>query len=502
MKLNSSIPTNSVKLIDLYNKIIAGSLITGPDYQRKLVWKKQHKYAFIDTILLNFPFPEIYIASAELDLSELKAREVVVDGQQRLTTIVEYIQGANDFQNQKTVTSFDDLVEQEKRDFLNYLIPVKDLKDIGNENIIEVFKRINSTNYSLNTNEILNAEFGGGEFAIFSKIIADRNYEPKLNETSIELDSSERDFVNHFFENNKVFTNNDIKRMFDSQYIMLLSSTVLEGQYFGRSTKINDYLEKYNEDFYIHKQIFQKILMALKIIDSLGLSEKSYWFNKANLFTLIIELIKIGDVDLDLNLLELELNELENKADLYFVGDEENIALMSNDEMKYFEVARQGSHELSSREHRSKVIRNILDSCKLEELPDINKTKQLLDSVGINYTTLTPTSTGLKKSIMDATQKVRYFLNSEGIHDYSKQEFGPNHKRIFDALFIESDFNEKNTNVSLYRSNGRGDYRIWFSGLQDFAKESDELVLINDDGLKILNITQNDYGNYISSILE
>jgi uncharacterized protein with ParB-like and HNH nuclease domain len=125
MKLNSSIPSNSVKLIDLYNKIVSGSLITGPEFQRKnLVWKKQHKFSFIETILLNFPFPEVYIASAELDLAELKAREIVVDGQQRLTTIVDYIQGRNDFINQKSIKSFDELGEQEKRDFLNYLITV------------------------------------------------------------------------------------------------------------------------------------------------------------------------------------------------------------------------------------------------------------------------------------------------------------------------------------------------------------------------------------------
>lgn len=93
MKLKSSIPSNSVKLIELYNKITSGALITGPDYQRKLVWKKQHKYSFIETILLNFPFPEIYIASDEMDIEKLQAREVVVDGQQRLTTIVDYIKG-------------------------------------------------------------------------------------------------------------------------------------------------------------------------------------------------------------------------------------------------------------------------------------------------------------------------------------------------------------------------------------------------------------------------
>lgn len=501
MKLNSSIPANSVKLIDLYNKIVSGSLITGPEFQRKnLVWKRQHKYLFIETILLNFPFPEVYIASSDIDLNELRAIEVVVDGQQRLTTIVDYIQGKNDFSNQKIIKSFDDLNESEKKDFLNYLITVKDLKHLTRDNIIEVFKRINSTNYSLNSNEILNAEYGFGEFAIFCKLLADRSYEHKSNETSIVIESAKREFINTFFEKNNVFSNNDVKRMFDSQYIMLISATLLEGQYFGRSLKINEYLEKYNDEFQIHQDILNKLINALTLIDNLGFSEKSYWFNKANLFSLIIEIIKFGPENIDINALEIKLNDLETKADLYFVGEEENLNLMSPDEMKYFEVSRHGSHELDARKHRGKVINEILHLCKISINEEGNSSKRMLNEKNFNFAVLVPTSTGLKKSIMDATQKVRSFLADEVIHDYDVQEFGPENKVLIKAYFINSDFSESETTVSLYRAKGRGDFRIWFSGLSEYAKESDELVLINKSGLKILNVSQHDYSEYISSL--
>lgn len=506
MKLNSSIPANSVKLIDLYNKIISGSLITGPEFQRKnLVWKKQHKFSFIETILLNFPFPEVYIASSDIDLNELKAIEVVVDGQQRLTTIVDYIQGRNDFLNQKSIKSFDDLDETAKRDFLNYLITVKDLKNLTRENIIEVFKRINSTNYSLNSNEVLNAEYGGGEFAIFCKLLADKNYEYKQSETSIELEQSQREFINSFFEKNNVFSNNDVKRMFDSQYIMLIFATILEGQYFGRSSKINEYLARYNDEFQIYQDILKSLLRALETIDSLGFSEKSYWFNKANLFTLIIEIIKFGYENIDINFLEIKLSDLETKADLYFVGEEENLELMTSEEMKYFEVARQGSHELNAREHRGKVVREILELCRKQKTSNDNnynekKSKQLLNEKQINYSVIIPTATGLNKGIMDATQKIRKFLKDENIHDYEKQAFGPEHKVLIEGNFINENLEKIKTTVSLYRAKGRGDYRIWFSGLQEFAKESNQLVLINNEGLKVLNISKYDYSKYINSV--
>lgn len=499
MKLPSSIPSNSVKLIDLYNKVVSENLITGPDYQRKLVWKKQHKYAFIETILLNFPFPEIYVASAELDLDTLKAREVVVDGQQRLSTIVDYINGTNDFKNQNRIKSFDELSEQEKRDFLNYLVPVKDLKDIGNDNIIEVFKRINSTNYSLNTNEILNAQYGGGEFATFCKMLADKNYQPTLIETSILLSADKRDFINTFFEKNKVFSDNDIKRMFDSQYIMLICATILEGQYFGRSSKINEYLEKYNDEFQIHEDILSKIYNSISLIDKLDFPEKSYWFNKANLFTLIIEIIKFKN-HVNLGAFENNLNELENKVDIYFAGDESYLSLISPDETKYFEVARQGSHELSSRQHRGNVIRKMLEnSMEREETTNSEMILKKLKAKNIKYAVILPTATGLSKSIMDATKGVREFLRKEGVHDYQTQDFGPDNKIKIQSFFIEDNLSETPTEVSLYRSNGRGDYRIWFSELKSFAEASDELILINNDGLKILN-TKYDYLKYIEEL--
>jgi hypothetical protein len=502
MKLKSPIPSNSVKLIDLYNKIISNSLITGPDYQRKLVWKKQHKFAFIETILLNFPFPEIYIASAEVDVSELKTKEVVVDGKQRLTTIVEYIQNKNDFVDQTAVKPFDNLTTDEKREFLNYLITVKDLKDIGADKIIEVFKRINSTNYSLNSNEILNAEFGGGEFAIFCKLLSNKSYKPSEKETGIEIKDTQRNLISDFFEKNKVFSQNDSKRMFDSQYIMLLTSTILEGDYFGRSVKINDYLEKYNQDFTSYNVILGKLINSINIISEMDFSRQSYWFNKANLFTLIIELSKIDKSSINIEVLQLKLSELETKVDIYFNATEEtDIEAISPDEKKYFEVSRQGSHEKASREHRGKVISEII---KQAQQPFTNpegketSNKEILKVKQIKYCKIIPTKTGLTKSIMDATKSVREFLKSEDIHDYESQDKGPENKEKKEAFFVNSDDCEK-TEVSLYKANGRGDSRIWFKNLNNYADPNDVLALYMEESkLKIVNITKFDLSDILS----
>ena len=95
--------------------------------------------------------------------------------------------------------------------------------------------------------------------------------------------------------------------------------------------------------------------------------------------------------------------------------------------------------------------------------------------------------------IMDATSSVREFLKTMMVHDYDTQEFGPNHKIKLIGKFINLD-NEVSTEISLYRSNGRGDYRIWFTDLKSFAGAEEELALIIKDGIiNVLNVSKFDY---------
>lgn len=481
MKLKESIPANSVKIIELYNKIISDTLILRPSFQRKLVWKKQHKYHFIETILMNFPFPEIYIASSQIDIENLTAQEIVVDGQQRLSTIIDYIRGVNDFEQQNRVTSFDKLTVEEKKDFLNYLVTVRDLKNMEYEAITEVFERINSTEYCLNQVEKNNAIYGDGEFAVFCKQIIDEEYNPTDKETEVVIDPDIKTKYNNFFCKNYIFSKNDIARMYDLQYIMLICATILEGGYFGRSSKIKDYMEQYNETFEKAEYLTSRLLQSINLISSIKLEKGSYWFNQANLFTLIIEFSKLPEekiLDLNIRLLEVELLELENKVDNYFMANnEDDLKYITTEEQKYFEVARQGSHEKSAREYRAMVLTQIINKClenKSQESVEINPT--LFDSL-FDYAILIPTENGLNKSIMDATSSVREFLKKNNIHNYDTQEKGPAKKIILKAAYLTEQKNEE-TEISMYKANHRGDARIWIKNLKTYASPLDSIALL------------------------
>ncbi len=43
--------------------------------------EQQENSAFIDTVLLNFPFPEVYVAAGEVDVQTGEGKDLLVDGQ-------------------------------------------------------------------------------------------------------------------------------------------------------------------------------------------------------------------------------------------------------------------------------------------------------------------------------------------------------------------------------------------------------------------------------------
>ena len=74
-----------------YDLIRRGLVDLDPSYQRRSVWTKPYKRYFIDTIMRNFPSPPIFL-DRRIDTSG-NTRYAVVDGKQRLLSILEFIKG-------------------------------------------------------------------------------------------------------------------------------------------------------------------------------------------------------------------------------------------------------------------------------------------------------------------------------------------------------------------------------------------------------------------------
>ncbi len=140
-----------------------GSLKLRPDFQRRPNWQQRAKIYFIDTILRGYPAPLIYLRP-RLDPKTNSPIREVVDGQQRLTAIIQFYEGQ--FRLDDTVAGFEGLkyeeLELQHQDaFLDYNMGVEDLVGASDEYVLEVFQRLNSYGVRLNAQELRHGTFHG-----------------------------------------------------------------------------------------------------------------------------------------------------------------------------------------------------------------------------------------------------------------------------------------------------------------------------------------------------
>ncbi|MDQ0117937.1 hypothetical protein J2T22_001110 [Pseudarthrobacter defluvii] len=115
-----------------------------------------------------------------------------------------------------------------------------------------------------------------------------------------------------------------------------------------------------------------------------------------------------------------------------------------------------------------------------------------LTRYGLDYGLLEPTSTGLGKSIMDATADYRAFLHRQCIHDFDAQGQGVEEKHTVPATVITADGDGMRADASLYRPRTKeGDPRVWFSKLNRYCDAGDILVSLWAKGrIWVLNATR------------
>ncbi len=131
-------------LYELYKK---GRIDLQPPYQRSKVWTDELRYGLIDSIKEDFPIGLVMlnvIPHLDEDGEKLERYEVV-DGQQRMTTLFEYLDGAEDWSRAENVKEFKPfkLLSGGKQDkFQQYKIPVAKMKDFEPEEVSECFSRL------------------------------------------------------------------------------------------------------------------------------------------------------------------------------------------------------------------------------------------------------------------------------------------------------------------------------------------------------------------------
>lgn len=138
-----------------------------PEYQRQAVWPDRAKVSLMETILLGYPIPEIYLSyETTADGEELAS---VVDGQQRLTALLEFLDNKyplDGLEDEQLKTEFEgrffkELPDEVRQEFFQYRFPIRRLSNLADEFVRSVFARVNRVNMVLTEQELRNALLPG-----------------------------------------------------------------------------------------------------------------------------------------------------------------------------------------------------------------------------------------------------------------------------------------------------------------------------------------------------
>ncbi|VEJ54322.1 MvaI/BcnI family restriction endonuclease [Pragia fontium] len=125
------------------------------------------------------------------------------------------------------------------------------------------------------------------------------------------------------------------------------------------------------------------------------------------------------------------------------------------------------------------------------KLKVINNKKELAQ-LAIEFSMFEPTITGLKKSILDATQTVRTHFELTNLHFYEQQGQGSDEHGVKKKAYFLTPTQRIESKVSLYRPKAKkGDPRMWFSGLGEFASAGSQVaIIVFKDSLYLLNLSE------------
>ena len=343
-------PHSAKWLYDLDDK---GLLEVDNSFQRNYVWTLRNQVQLIESILLGYPIPEIYLWNTGTDENTGDTKYSIIDGQQRCGAIFQYI--ANTFKLREAYLDtngvkfsliknrhFKDLESDDKRALWAYIFSIRLVRsEVERELIVKMFLRLNSNNMTLNPQELRNAEFEG-EFMTLASTLS-------------ELE---------FWDKNKIFGVADRRRMRDISFI----STLLVFMKRGISedianTNLNQIYDLHNDEYpdkEKDQEKFESILNEIEPLISTNTERMKLLGRQVHfysLFTVLYEILSEQD-----NLTDEQILNYQNFIDNY--DNDEVLGKYFSDMMseiyQYKSLSKEGTRQKSNRFERYRILKKII----------------------------------------------------------------------------------------------------------------------------------------------
>lgn len=194
-------PVSIVKLektiFELLRRIDEGVLDLQPEFQRSFVWTLPLQVSLIESVLARIPLPVIYLSEED------EEKTLVIDGQQRLTTLHRFAKGDFALKNLHMLPElegkrFGDLDGKLRRRFEDTPITTFVIQPGSDAKVkFEIFERLNRGAIVLNAQEIRNsllrgpglllAQELGGYGGLFRKLARESRSFPRMREDELAL---------------------------------------------------------------------------------------------------------------------------------------------------------------------------------------------------------------------------------------------------------------------------------------------------------------------------
>jgi len=244
--------TLTLQISDIVQWYRKKELVINETFQRYSVWTPQAKTFLIDTILHALPIPKIYIRTILNPKHQTSVREIV-DGQQRVRAIVEFADNklllskrSDDYQGMR----YGDLHDEQKEAFLGYIMTVDQLLNASDDDVIDIFARLNSYTVTLNAAEKRHAEF-------------QTEFKHAVRKTAEKFRS--------FIEKYSIFTVRQRFRMLDDEFFAQAFGIIIQGVTDGGATRLRKLYTMEDDDTFtehVQKEALNKLTFAIDFLDA------------------------------------------------------------------------------------------------------------------------------------------------------------------------------------------------------------------------------------------
>ena len=236
----------------IFQKIVQDKEIKlDPEFQRRYVWDSVKASQLIESILLGIPLPTIY-------LSEEEGSDETIDGQQRLTTIISFINGRYPngdvflLRRLKELSmlngaTYADLPKEMTKNFGMFNLSVIKIKSTSHEDTkFDIFERLNKGSEKLKEQEIRNCLYRGTLNSAVKRLVDETRFKkiynfPEKQASRMEdagfvlaylclqdsggrMRGDPKALINRYMSKNKLLSEEEIKQLFGG--FMNVSETI------------------------------------------------------------------------------------------------------------------------------------------------------------------------------------------------------------------------------------------------------------------------------------